>query len=104
MGTVWRARDELLDREVAVKEVRLPSTVSDAERANSYQRTLREARTAARLSHPGVAAVYDVVEELGRPWIVMELVPARSLDRVVAEDGPLSPWRAADMGRQCLPP
>ena len=102
MGTVWRARDELLDREVAVKEVRLPSTVSDAERANSYQRTLREARTAARLSHPGVAAVYDVVEELGRPWIVMELVPARSLDRVVAEDGPLSPWRAADMGRQVL--
>ena len=102
MGTVWRAKDELLDRDVAVKEVRLPESVSDAERANSYQRTLREARTAARLSHPGVAAVYDVVEELGRPWIVMELVPARSLDQVVAEDGPLPPYRAADMGRQVL--
>ncbi len=102
MGTVWRARDELLDREVAVKEVRLPASVSDAERANSYQRTLREARTAARLSHPGVAAVYDVVEEFGRPWIVMELVPARALDQVVAEDGPLPPVRAADMGRQVL--
>ena len=102
MGTVWRARDELLDREVAVKEVRLPSSVSDAERENSYQRTLREARTAARLSHPGVAAVYDVVAEFGRPWIVMELVTARSLDQVIAADGPLSPERAADMGRQVL--
>jgi tRNA A-37 threonylcarbamoyl transferase component Bud32 len=102
MGRVWRAKDELLDREVAVKEVRLPSSVSDAERANSYQRTLREARTAARLSHPGVAAVYDVVEELGRPWIVMELVPGRSLDQVINEDGPLLPGHAADVGRRVL--
>ncbi len=102
MGTVWRARDELLDREVAIKEVQLPSSVSDAERDDGYQRTLSEARTAARLSHPGVAAVYDLVEELGRPWIVMELVRARSLDQVIAEDGPLSPGRAAEMGRQVL--
>jgi len=102
MGTVWRARDELLDRDVAVKEVRLPVSVSDAERDNSYQRTLREARTAARLSHPGVAAVYDVVEERGCPWIVMELIPGRSLDRVVAEDGPLPVERAAGLGRQVL--
>lgn len=102
MGVVWSARDELLDRDVAVKEVRLPPSVSDAERRNGYQRTLREARTAARLSHPAVAAVYDVVEELGRPWIVMELVRGRSLDQVVARDGPLSPERAADVGRQLL--
>ncbi|MGE5291205.1 MAG: serine/threonine-protein kinase [Micromonosporaceae bacterium] len=102
MGTVWRARDELLDRDVAVKEVRLPPSGSEEERAGSYQRTLREARTAARLSHPGVAAVYDVVEELGRPWIVMELVNGRSLDRVIAEDGPLSPAVAARLGRQVL--
>jgi tRNA A-37 threonylcarbamoyl transferase component Bud32 len=102
MGTVWRARDELLDRDVAVKEVRVPSSVSQEERDNSYQRTLREARTAARLSHPGVAAVYDVVEENGRPWIVMELVNGRSLDQVVTEDGPLSPRAAARLGRQVL--
>jgi len=74
MGTVWRARDDLLHRDVAIKEVRLPASVSEAERDNLCQRTLREARTAARLSHPSVAAVHDVVEELGRPWIVMELV------------------------------
>lgn len=102
MGVVWCARDELLDRDVAVKEVRLPPSVSDAERRNGYQRTLREARTAARLSHPAVAAVYDVVEELGRPWIVMELVRGRSLDQVIAHDGPLSPEQAADVGGQLL--
>ncbi len=102
MGTVWRARDELLDRDVAIKDVRLPLSVSAAERDNSYQRTLREARTAARLSHPGVAAVYDVVEESGRPWIVMELVNGRSLNQVVAAEGRLSPQAAAMVGRQVL--
>ncbi len=102
MGVVWRARDELLDRNVAVKEVRLPPSLSEAERGNGYQRTLREARTAARLSHPAVAAVYDVVEEFGRPWIVMELVPGRSLDEVIAQDGPLPPSRAAELGHQLL--
>jgi eukaryotic-like serine/threonine-protein kinase len=102
MGTVWRARDELLDRDVAIKEVRLPLSVSEAERENSYQRTLREARTAARLSHPGVAAVYDVVEELGRPWIVMELINGRSLDQIIAADGPLSPQGAAKVGSKVL--
>ena len=56
-----------------------------------YQRTLREARIAARLSHPGVVTVFDVVEADGSPWIVMELVEARSLDQVLAEDGPLPP-------------
>ncbi len=102
MGVVWRAVDELLDRDVAVKEVRLPPSLSEAERDNSYQRTLREARTAARLSHPAVATVYDVVEERGRPWIVMELVRGRSLDQVIAEDGALPPKRAAVVGRQLL--
>ena len=63
-----------------------------------YQRTLREARTAGRLSHPGVVKVFDVVEEAGSPWIIMELVEARSLDRVITEEGPLPPDRAADLG------
>jgi eukaryotic-like serine/threonine-protein kinase len=102
MGVVWRARDQLLDRDVAVKEVQIAETLTEAERANAYQRTLREAKTAARLNHPGVVAVYDVAEDGGRPWIVMQLVHAQSLDQVLATSGPLSPRRAAEMGRQLL--
>ena len=102
MGVVWRAHDQLLDREVAVKEVQIAETLTDAERANAYQRTLREAKTAARLNHPAVVTVYDVCEDEGRPWIVMQLVSAQSLDQVLAASGPLSPRRAAEMARQLL--
>ena len=102
MGVVWRARDQLLDRDVAVKEVHIAETLTDAERANAYQRTLREAKTAARLNHPAVVTVYDVCEDGGRPWIVMQLVSAQSLDQVIAASGPLSPRRAAEMARQLL--
>ena len=63
MGVVWRARDLLLDRDVAVKEVQIAETLTSEERANAYQRTLREAKTAARLNHPGVVTVYDVAED-----------------------------------------
>src|ERR1700722_6574114 len=98
MGIVWRGHDELLARAVAVKEVQVTNQASPAEAEVIYQRTLREARTAARLSHPGVVKVFDVVEEGGSPWIVMELVEARSLDRVITEEGPLPPDRAADLG------
>jgi hypothetical protein len=97
MGIVWRGRDELLDRDVAVKEVR-----AAADNDGVYQRTLREAKAAARLNHPGVVTVFDVVEEDGSPWIVMELVHARSLDRLIAEDGPLPPLQAARVGEQLL--
>ncbi len=102
MGVVWRARDLLLDRDVAVKEVQMADTLTDDERANAYQRTLREAKTAARLNHPGVVTVYDVAEDGGRPWIVMQLVQAQSLDQVLASAGPLAPRRAAEVGRQLL--
>jgi eukaryotic-like serine/threonine-protein kinase len=102
MGVVWRARDQLLDRDVAVKEVHIAETLTADERANAYQRTLREAKTAARLNHPGVVTVYDVAEDGGRPWIVMQLVSAQSLDQVLATSGPLSPRRAAEVGRQLL--
>jgi eukaryotic-like serine/threonine-protein kinase len=103
MGTVWRARDTVLARDVAVKEVRLRGPVSAGsvmteETRVLYQRTLREARTAARLNHPAVVTVFDVVEADGSPWIVMELVQARSLDQVLTEDGPLRPQQAADLG------
>ncbi len=102
MGTVWRAWDEILDREVAVKELRISDGLPPDERAKAYQRTHREARTAARLSHPGVVTVFDVAEEDERPWIIMELVAARSLDQIIAHDGPLPPHRAAHAGRQLL--
>src|SRR5580692_7078777 len=97
MGIVWRGRDELLDREVADQEVR-----AAADNDSIYRRTLREAKAAARLNHPGVVTVFDVVEDDGSPWIVMELVQARSLDRLIAEDGPLRPLQAAQVGQQLL--
>ena len=102
MGVVWRARDQILDRDVAVKEVVISSLIGEEERRNAYKRTLREARTAARLSHRGLVAVYDVAEEDGRPWIVMELVPSRSLDQVLTVEGRLASLRVARIGQQLL--
>ncbi len=102
MGTVWLAEDEVLARRVAVKEVSPPADMTPHERETLRERTLREAQTAARLSHPNVVAIYDVVEDDGRPWIVMELVPSRSLRDVVAEHGPLTAQQAAAIGLQIL--
>jgi len=101
MGVVWRAVDTLLDREAAVKEVTV-TTLPETARGELYRRTLREARTAARLRHPNVVTLFDVVEEDDRPWIVMELVHARALDHIVAAEGPMAPERAAHIGRQVL--
>ncbi|MBP2706619.1 serine/threonine protein kinase [Microbispora sp. RL4-1S] len=97
-GTVWRAVDELLHREVAVKQVRIPDGLGPAEIAEFTGRAVHEARTAGRLSHPSIVMVHDVVDHGGRPWIVMDLVPGRSLDKVIAEDGPLPPRRVAEIG------
>src|SRR3954471_3890164 len=98
MGTVWRASDTLLRRDVAVKEVLLPQGMAASDRDAMYQRTLREARAAAALSHPAVVQVYDVVTEAGRPWIVMELLHARSLAEMIIQDGPLAARAVAKIG------
>ncbi|MFJ2020045.1 serine/threonine-protein kinase [Streptomyces nodosus] len=101
MGTVWRARDETVDREVAVKEPRVPDHLPEREQANAYERMRREARAAARLDHPAVVNVYDVAVVDGRPWIVMELVQGRSLGDVLRE-GTLGTREAARIGLQVL--
>ncbi|XVU24793.1 serine/threonine-protein kinase [Actinoplanes sp. CA-054009] len=98
MGTVWRAADTLLRRDVAIKEVILPPGLAPSDRDAMYERTMREARAAAALQHPAVVQVYDVVHENGRPWIVMELLDARSLADMVIEDGPVAPRVVAKIG------
>ncbi|WP_240809659.1 serine/threonine-protein kinase [Actinomadura sp. WMMA1423] len=103
MGAVWRAHDEHLDREVAVKELRLPEHLDEAGRRTWIARLEREARAAARLRHPGIVTVHDrVTGEDGRPWIIMELVRGRSLEDLLKADGPLPPDRVARIGLQVL--
>ena len=98
MGVVWQSRDELLSRDVAVKELTWPPDYTEQEQRTACRRTIREAQTAAKLNHPNIIRVYDIVEEDGHPWIVMELLPYRSLRDLVREDGPLTPVRAARVG------
>ncbi|MFJ6751473.1 serine/threonine-protein kinase [Streptomyces sp. NPDC091266] len=102
MGTVWRARDEVLGRTVAVKELRFPGGVEEDEKRRLITRTLREAKAIARIRNNGAVTVYDVVDEDDRPWIVMELVEGRSLAEQVRDDGPLTPRRSAEVGLAVL--
>jgi serine/threonine protein kinase len=103
MGVVWRAFDTGLDREVAVKELRLHEWIDEGERARWYARMGREARAAARLKHPGIVTVYDrVVGEDGRPWIVMELIHGMSLADELKRHGRLPEPRVADIGLRLL--
>ena len=97
MGTVWLGRDLVVKREVAIKEPRLPEHLTAAERQTAYQRMEREAQAAARIDHPSVVTMHDVVVEEGRPWVVMELVRGQSLaDRL--KEGTLDPREAARIG------
>ncbi|TDC40462.1 serine/threonine protein kinase [Micromonospora sp. 15K316] len=102
MGRVWQARDEMLHRDVAVKEIVPPAWLAEAEREDLRRRTLREARTAARLNHPNVVRIYDVVHDRESPWIVMEYVRSRSVEQLLAADGPLSPATTARIGLAVL--
>ena len=84
MGTVWLCRDETLQRNVAVKQVGLLPNESVTDSARAF----REARSTAALSHRNVVTVFDVVEESGHIWLVMEHVPGRSLSQIIKQDGP----------------
>ncbi|GAA3955832.1 serine/threonine-protein kinase [Actinoplanes auranticolor] len=97
MGRVWLADDELLHRPVAVKEITTPAGGSSSQMLDAQLTTMREARAAARLEHPGVVGVYDVVWRPDRSWIVMEYVESRSLAAVLRE-GPLPHREAARIG------
>jgi serine/threonine protein kinase len=102
MGAVWSAYDELLHRQVAVKEVLPSPELTPEQRDEARLRTMREARAAARLTHPSAVTVYDVVEDDGRPWIVMELLTQRTLADVLATDGPLPPAVVVRIGLDLL--
>ncbi|MCC5577603.1 serine/threonine protein kinase [Microtetraspora sp. AC03309] len=102
MGTVWLAWDEMLERQVAVKELRLPDGLDEAQRAEAVERAVREARAAAQVRHPGIVALHDVLVHDGRPWIIMELLRGRTLADEVKDRGPLPPDRAAWLGAQVL--
>ncbi|MBO3733890.1 serine/threonine-protein kinase [Glycomyces niveus] len=97
-GSVWRAHDIVLRREVALKEVFLPPDLPAPERVQLIDRSRREAQIAAALSHPSIIRIFDVVEHMGLPWIVMELLQARSLAEILTQDGPLAPRVAAKIG------
>ncbi|MEU9785749.1 protein kinase [Streptomyces phaeochromogenes] len=97
MGTVWRARDSVLHREVALKAVRHDAAASHSVR----ERVLREARALARISHPNVVMIHHIIDDDPHPWLVMELVDGVSLQERLA-DGPLAPSEAARLGRQVL--
>jgi tRNA A-37 threonylcarbamoyl transferase component Bud32 len=100
MGSVWRGEDLLLQRPVAVKRVELPAHLPEDERATLRQRVLREARAAARINHPRLVTIFDVVEEEGTVFLVQELVDAPTLKQVVKERGPLPPSEVARIGVQ----
>jgi eukaryotic-like serine/threonine-protein kinase len=98
MGTVWSAYDEFLRRPVAVKEILLPPGVTTAQADELRERTLREARAIAVLSHPNVIVLHDVARENDEPFVVMELLPSHSLAELLREHGPLGVEQAAAVG------
>ncbi|MFB4422480.1 serine/threonine-protein kinase [Streptomyces sp. QL37] len=102
MGKVWRAQDEVLHRTVAVKELTAGLYVAEADRAVLHARTQKEARAAARITHPGVVTVHDVIEYDDRPWIVMQYVDGPSLADAAKESGEVEPREAARIGLHVL--
>ncbi|MBB5805202.1 hypothetical protein F4560_004970 [Saccharothrix ecbatanensis] len=102
MGVVWRAQDNVIGRQVAIKELHLPDGIAHEERRVLEERVLREARTAGRLNDPGVVTVFDVVAENGMNYIVMELVEAATLSTLINAHGPMPQERVISMATQAL--
>ncbi|WTY53469.1 protein kinase [Micromonospora sp. NBC_01412] len=102
MGRVWLARDETLRRDVAIKELVPPPGLTDDERREMRERSMREARAIARLDQTNVVRIFDVLHADGEPWIVMEFVPSRSLQAVLTENGPLATAQVARIGLALL--
>ncbi|MEV0869793.1 serine/threonine-protein kinase [Streptomyces sp. NPDC049950] len=102
MGKVWRAHDEVLHRTVAVKELTAGLYAAEADRVVLHARTQKEARAAARITHPGVVTVHDVIEYDNRPWIVMQYVDGPSLADAAKESGEVEPREAARIGLHVL--
>uniref|UniRef100_UPI003BB0AAD0 protein kinase domain-containing protein n=1 Tax=Streptomyces scabiei TaxID=1930 RepID=UPI003BB0AAD0 len=102
MGVVWRATDELLGRQVAVKELAFDDSLPEERLRQRRERTLREARAVARLGHPHIIVVHDVVEQDERPYIVMELINGGSLAERIEAEGPMDAREAARIGIDLL--
>jgi serine/threonine protein kinase len=100
MGIVWQAHDQRLHRIVAVKQLLLQPGLAESDTDEAKRRAMREGRIAARLQHPHAIAVYDVAEDDGQPWLVMEYLPSKSLSTVLSERGTLSPRDVASIGQQ----
>jgi hypothetical protein len=98
MGSVWQAWDEVLLRTVAVKQLEHQPGASTHDAQDAVNRAMREARITARLNHPNAVPVYDLVEHDGRPCLIMQYVPSRSLDRIISESGTLDPATVASVG------
>jgi serine/threonine protein kinase len=102
MSRIWRAHDDLLDRPIAAKEITLPSGLTESEHEDVCRLLLREMRRAARLRHPGIMTVHDVVEQHGQPWTVMEFLPSQGLDELIHARGSLPPLGVASIGLRVL--
>ena len=102
MGRVWLARDEMLQRDVALKEIVPPAGLTGDEVQELRERALREARAIAKVSQSNVVRIFDVLRTGEEPWIVMEYVPSSSLQKEIAANGPITPARAAEIGIRVL--
>ncbi len=102
MGVVWLAEDVVLHRVVAIKGIAFTGLHDDEERIAARARLLHEAQMAARVDHPGTVRVYDIAEDAGYPWIIMEALPGQTLEEILHNQGPLPVDLATSLGLRLL--